>query len=141
MAYRLFLVGLLVTGLAYTVLAQQIPMDPWTAQELINARTLPGVYGALLCLTLLILLVRTRVPATAVPAGRLLRGAGVALLILAFAASVGPLNLWVALGALLPAAAWWLGERRWPALLSLAIGIPSIGFLGIELGLGVYLPD
>ncbi len=141
MAYRLTLLGLLLAGLAYTWLAQQIPMDPWTAEELINARTMPTVYGALLSLTLLILLLRSIPPVAAVPAGRLVRGAGVAVLVVAFAALLGPLNLWMGLGLLLLATGWWLGERRWLPLLSLAISVPLLGFLGIELGLGVYLPD
>ena len=141
MIYRLLLIGLLLTGVAYTFLASRIPMDPWTAEELINARTLPMVYGVLLSLTLLVLLVRSAVPVTAVPAGRLIRGLGIAVLVLAFVALLGLVNLWIGLGLLLLISAWWLGERRWLPLLSLAISIPLLGFLGIELGLGVYLPD
>jgi len=139
--YRLFLFCLLLIGVSYTVLARQIPMDPWTAEELVNARTLPMVYGTLLSLTLLILLKRPALTAAAVPGGRLLRGAGITMLVLLFVALLGPLNLWIGLGLLLLASGWWLGERRWLPLLSLSLSVPLFGYLGIELGLGVYLPD
>ena len=79
--------------------------------------------------------------AGAVPVGRLLRGLGVGLIVLAFVASLQILNLWVALGWLLFLCAWWLGERRWLPMLVLALSVPLTGFLAIEVGLGVYLPD
>jgi hypothetical protein len=141
MAYRVFLIGLLIASGCYTFLARRIPMDPWTAEELVNARTLPTVYGCLLALVLLVLLLRSAVPVTPVPVGRYVRGAGMSVLIIGFIALVGTVDLWIALAGLLFAAGWWLGERRWRPLLALAVSIPLIGYLGIELGLGVYLPD
>ena len=144
MAYRLFLLGLLATSMLYTFAARRIPMDPWTAEETINAQTLPSVYGLLLSLILLVALFRARPEAAAsagVPIGRQLRLAGIGALVLAFVALVGWLNLWLALAGLLLSATWWLGERRWLPMLSLAIAVPLLGYLGIELGLGIYLPD
>lgn len=141
MGYRLLLIVLLVAGVFYTIASRRIPMDVWTAEELINAQTLPTVYGVLLSLTVLILLFRTPPAAAGVPTGRFLRLAGIAGGVLAFVAAIGWLNLWLGLGILLIATAWWLGERRWLPMLSLALSVPLLGYLGIEIGLGVYLPD
>jgi Flp pilus assembly protein TadB len=116
-------------------------MDAWTAEELINAQTLPTAYGILFILTLFVLLFREAPSAAGPSAGRLLRLAGIAGLVLAFVIVLSWLNLWVALAILLVASAWWLGERRWLPMLSLALSVPLIGYLGIEVGLGVYLPD
>ena len=142
MAYRLLLLGLLAVSVLYTLAARQIPMDPWTAEEAINAQTLPTFYGMLLGCALLLALWRTRPePGTEIPPGRQLRLAGIAVLVLCFTALLGWLNLWLALAGLLLGAAWWLGERRWLPMLALATAVPLLGFLGIEVGLGVYLPD
>ena len=75
------------------------------------------------------------------PAGRYVRLAGLGLFVLGFIALVGWLNLWLALAILLLASAWWLGERRWLPMLSLAISVPLLGYLGIEVVLNVHLPD
>ena len=141
MGYRLLLIGLLAVSVLYTLTARRIPMDAWTAEELINAQTLPTVYGILLALTVLALLFRTAPAAVGIAPGRVLRLAGIAALVLAFVAAISWLDLWLGLGILLLAAAWWLGERRWLPMLSLAVSVPLIGYLGIEVGLGVYLPD
>ena len=142
MAYRLLLLGLLAASVLYTYAARRIPMDPWTAEETINAQTLPTAYGVLLSCALLLALWRTRPAAgTAVQPGRLLRLAGATVLVIAFTALLGWLNLWIALAGLLIGAAWWLGERRWLPMLALATAVPLLGYLGIEVGLGLYLPD
>lgn len=147
MGYRLLLIALLLVGALYTLAARRIPMDPWTAAELINAQTLPILYGGLLILALLVALFRPAATAiqqsarAPVPGGRYLRLAGIGLLVAAFILVLGWLTLWPALGLLLFATAWWLGERRWLPMLALAITVPLAGYLGIELGLGVYLPD
>ena len=146
MGHRLLALVLLAASLAYTVVARRIPMDAWTAEETINAQTLPTVYGVVLSLVLLLLLFRQPDGAstdtrTAIAAGRGLRLAGLTALVLAFIMLISWLNLWLALGTLLFAAAWWLGERRWLVMLSLAVSVPLAGYLGIEFGLGVYLPD
>ena len=140
MAYRLLLIGLLFVAAAYTLVARQIPMDPWTAEEWVNAQTLPIVYGVLLSLVLLFLLVRGNAPITSAPGLRLLRAGGLCVLLVSFVAALSWVNLWVALGALLFSASAWLGERRWHAMLALAVGVPLSGFVAIELALGVYLP-
>jgi hypothetical protein len=138
MAYRLLLLGLLATSAA-----RQIPMDAWTAEETINAQTLPTIYGLLLMLVLFFTLFRSPPVASesAIPAGRYLRLAGTGLIVLGFIALIGWLNLWLALGTLLFTSAWWLGERRWLPMMSLASSIPLFGYLAIEVALNVYLPD
>lgn len=140
MGHRLLLIGLLLAAVAYTLLARQIPMDPWTAEELVNAQTLPTVYGVLLSIVVLYLLLRGHAPVTGVNGMRALRAAGLCALVLAFIAALAWVNLWAALGMLLFSASTWLGERRWLAMLALAIGVPLAGFAAIELALGVYLP-
>lgn len=146
MGYRLLLLGLLVTSTLYTFAARRIPMDAWTAEEAINAQTLPTVYGTLLTVALLVALLRAPPAAgaaqmVAAPAGRYLRLAGIGVFVLGFIVLLGWLNLWLALAILLFTSAWWLGERRWLPMLSLAISVPLLGYLGIEVALGVYLPD
>lgn len=61
--------GLLGLAIGYLITAWQIPMDPWTAQELVNARTLPLLYGAALILALL-LSWRQQTAAPEIDAGR-----------------------------------------------------------------------
>jgi hypothetical protein len=140
MGYRALLLGLLVLSVGYVVGARGIPMDAWTAAETVNTRTLPILYGLLLALVLLILMVG-RPGAAALPGGyRALRLAGLCAGVLCFTLIIAWLNFWVALGALLLGSAWWLGERRAAPLAGLAVAVPLIGYLGVELALGVYLP-
>jgi hypothetical protein len=95
----------------------------------------------LLCLTASALLLQ-RLPAN-VPAdgGRLVRVAGIVALTLGFVLSLKLLNLWLALAGLLTALPLWLGERRYHLIALLALSIPLLGWLGIELALGLRLPD
>lgn len=146
MGYRLLLLGLLAASALYTFAARRIPMDAWTAEEVINAQTLPTVYGMLLMAALCAALIRKPPSADVtllarVPGERYLRLAGLGALVLLFIILVGWFNLWLALSLLLFAASAWLGERRWLSVLILAIAIPVFGYLGIEVALGVYLPD
>jgi hypothetical protein len=131
---------MLAFAIAYLFHAWHIPMDPWTAEETVNARTMPLVYGALLCCTLLASIgSATRVPG-AVPAGRLLRVAGIVGITLLFLFSLQFFNLWLAIAGLLATLAFWLGERRMLPVLALATLVPLMGFLGIEVLLDLHLP-
>lgn len=140
MGYRLFLLGLLAIAIAYTASARMIPMDPWTAAELVNAQTLPTFYGMLLCAALGWLLLRGGVSADPPSYYRVLRVAGIGALAILFVWVLGYLNLWIALGGLIVLSALWLGERRWLPLLALSLLVPLTGYVGIELLLGLYLP-
>jgi hypothetical protein len=141
MGYRLFLLLLLVTAVVYTISARMIPMDPWTAAEIVNAQTLPTIYGVVLCATLGWLIFRGGTPVEPPSPYRVLRAGGVGMLTVAFVALLGWANLWLALGGLIGLSALWLGERRVLPVLSISILVPLTGYVGIELLLGLYLPD
>ena len=51
------------------------------------------------------------------------------------------LNLWVGMAGLLIALALWLGERRVLPVLALAIVMPLLGWLGIEVVLELHIPQ
>jgi len=115
-------------------------MDPWTAGEAVNARTMPLVYGTLLCFTAFVLFWRTPASADGPDLGRLMRVAGVLLAAVSFVFVLNFLSLWIALALLIAALACWLGERRLHLILTLMISVPLIGWLGIEIVLGLHLP-
>lgn len=140
MGYRVFLLTLLAAAAAYTISARLIPMDPWTAAELVNAQTLPTVYGAALCAALVWLLLRGSSSPAPPSAYLLLRTAGIGALVAAFIWLVGRIDLWLALGGLIGLSALWLGERRWLPVLGLTVLVPLTGYVGVELLLGLYLP-
>lgn len=134
---KLLILGL---GAGYLYTAWHIPMDPWTAEELVNARTLPLIYGGLLVTAVLMSWKRTA-PSEAIEAGPMLRVAGVVILTLAFLLALQFLNLWLGLAGLLTALALWLGERRLVPITALVITVPLVGWVGIELLLNLHLPD
>ncbi len=133
MAQRLLLVALLALAIGYVLTALNIPMDPWTAAETVNTRTLPVIYGALLSLVCIALLPgRAAQPATAFQGARWARLGGVVALIVGFLTLIQLVPFWVALGTLLAALAFWLGERSVVRLLLLSSSVPLAGWLGIE---------
>jgi hypothetical protein len=140
LGHRLLKLFLLALGAGYLLTAWYIPMDPWTAEELVNARTMPLIYGSLLVFTVLVSWQRTTA-AVAPEAGGVLRMLGVVVLTLAFLLALQFLNLWFGLAALLAASAFWLGERRLLPIVALAGSVPLIGWMGIELLLNLHLPD
>ena len=141
MGYRLLIGLLLAVTVGYLTLARQIPLDPWSAQELVNSRTLPTLFGSLLTLVLLGLMFTP-------PPGVVRFGTGpqgirlVALFALlgSFIGLVQYAGIWLALAALLLAALLIMGERRVRWLLALPVGIPVGGWLLVERWLGVYVP-
>ncbi|MGE0621940.1 MAG: tripartite tricarboxylate transporter TctB family protein [Pseudomonadales bacterium] len=141
MGYRLFLLALLVTAVVYTVGARMIPMNPWTAAELVNAQTLPTLYGTVLSVALCWLLFRGGEHTDPPSPYRVLRAGGIGLLTVVFVAALGWIDLWIALAGLIGLSALWLGERRVLPLLALSTLVPLTGYVGIELLLGLYLPD
>jgi hypothetical protein len=54
--------ALLSFGITYLVLANQIILDPWSALDAVNSRTLPQIYGLMLCLAVLVLWMQRRRP-------------------------------------------------------------------------------
>ena len=134
------MLALLVLGVAYLVSAWKIPMDAWTAEELINARTMPLLYGCLLIVALLLGLLK-KTPVIETESGQSLRMVGVIVLVLVFLLVLPKINLWIGIAGLLAALAFWLGERRTLPVLTLAVVVPLIGWLGIEVILDLHLPQ
>ncbi len=141
MGYRLLIGLLLAVTVGYLTLARRIPLDPWSAEELVNSRTLPTLFGSLLTLVLLGLLFTQ-------PPGALRFGSrpqGIRLFALvallgSFIALLQYAGIWLAMTALLLAALLIMGERRLPWLVALSVGIPFGGWLLVERWLGVYVP-
>ena len=140
LTYRLLLLSLLAFAIAYTIAARNIPMDLWTAAETINTQTLPTAYGITLIVVLTLLLVQTQ-PGTAHPGSLQWRHlTGLCVGIGGFTLALPWVNLWIALAVLLALSSLWLGERRWQAIAAISLLPPLVGYVGIELLLGVYVP-
>ena len=141
MAWRLLLTGLLGVAAVYLIGAWGIPMDPFTAAEPVNARTLPLVYGALFGACVMILLARNPAPSPPRPArGPVLQMLALLLLLVAFVGVIHLVPLWFGLGGLLVAGALVLGERRPVPLTGMATLVPLAGYVVVEVFLGVRLP-
>lgn len=138
MAYRLLLVVLLAAAGGYLALARRIPLDVFSAEELVNSRTLPTAYAALLAVTLALLLLRPP-PHVRFPR-HVAQSAALLALSVVFVALVPHLGVWVALGMLLVAAFPVMGERRALPVIGLGVGIPLAGWFAVERLLGIYVP-
>ena len=143
MTFRLLLVALFGFGAGYLLLVAQIELDPWSASDRINSRTLPQIYGVLLCLTVLGLAIGRRnhqVATSGISQRGRTRLLGLSALICIFIVSLLWFNLWVALAGLLFGALWVMGERRWSVIWALCLGIPLVGFVLIEHVLLMTIP-
>lgn len=143
MSFRLLLVVLFGIGAAYLVLVAQIELDPWSAGDTINSRTLPQIYGVMLCLAVLVMALGTQNPqgpASGPAKRKVKRLAWLSALICAFIVSLLWLNLWIALACLLLGALWTMGEKRWSVICALSLGIPLAGFVLIEHVLLMTIP-
>ena len=132
MSFRLLLVVLFGIGAAYLVLVAQIELDPWSAGDTINSRTLPHIYGVMLCLAVLAMALGWQNPqgSASGPAKRKVnRLAWLSAPICAFIVSLLWLNLWIALACLLLGALWTMGEKRWSLICALSLGVPVAGFV------------
>jgi len=142
-SFRLLLVVLFGIGAAYLVLVAQIELDPWSAGDTINSRTLPQIYGVMLCLAVLAMALGTQNPqgpASGTAKRKVNRLAWLSALICAFIVSLLWLNLWIALAGLLLGALWTMGEKRWSVICALCLGIPLVGFVLIEHVLLMTIP-
>lgn len=143
MIFRLLLVALFGFGAGYLLLVAQIELDPWSASDTINSRTLPQIYGVLLCVAVLALAFARRNSQGSAPGPakrKVRRLAWLSALICFFIVSLLWLNLWVALAGLLFGAVWTMGERRWSVIWALCLGIPLVGFVLIEHVLLMTIP-
>ena len=138
--------GLAAFAITYLWQAAAIPLDPWSAADAINARTLPVVYGVLLLILSLGLLIRAawtqEAPAARDPRGAWRRWRVLAMhcgAIAAFGVLIPFAGLWVALAALLAASLIIAGERR-PLVLVLApLATPALAWLLLVVLLDVYI--
>lgn len=151
MSFHWVAAALLSVGITYLVLANQIVLDPWSAFDAVNSRTLPQIYGLMLCLAVLVLWMQrwrrgtsqgdlaAREP-TAPPVLRLRPLLSLSTLIIGFIVLLNWLNLWVAVSGLILGLLWVMRERRWPILIGASLGLPIGGFLLVEQLLQMSLP-
>lgn len=139
---RLAPVCLAAFAVAYIWQTYTIPLDPWSAAEAINARTLPLVYGVVLLAVSLGLVVRP--PSVGAEAAQTSPGRWRALVlhsaaIIGFGVLIPWAGLWLALAALLVAGLLIAGERR-PLVLGLApVATAGVAWLLIAVLLDVYI--
>ena len=137
MTRRLVPLCLLLVASGYLWAAMRIELDPWSADELVNARALPIVCGTLLALFAAGMLLRGLTPGET--SRRYAPLVMMSVCIVAFAAIIPNAGLWPALALFLAASLALLGERR-PLVLTIApIATALAGWLLIEVALGVYI--
>ena len=126
-------------AVVYLVAAWNIPLDPWSAAETVNARALPIVYGVGLLAVSIALL------AVAQPAQDARRGARWTTLgahcvaITAFGLLIPYAGLWVATAALLLAALLIAGERRLLVLTIAPVATAATAWFLIAVALDIYV--
>jgi hypothetical protein len=126
-------------GVIYLWVAAIIPVDSWAAEEAINSRTLPMVYGFVFLLACWLLLIKGRGQAD-MTLGGLRRVAALLVCLVAFALAVPTLGVWLATPVLLVPALWVMGERRWWTLSLVPVLTAFVGWGLIEGLLDVYVP-
>lgn len=140
MTERWLTAAFVVVAISYLVAAAAIPLDPWAAEEVINTRTLPTIYGGVLAvLALSGLGARERLERLARPGV----AAGLVVILLVFAIAVVALGIWLAIPVALAPAMMLLGERRaWvlvlvPLLTAIVAWVLVVRLLGIHVPSGV----
>lgn len=137
MTRRILPLGLLVVAAGYLWAAAGIPLDPWSLEETVNARTLPLVCGSLLALFAAGMAVRgVRVRAGVHRFGPLL---GTVACVFGFIVAIPFAGLWPSLAGFLLAALATLGERRPAVLIGAPVGTALAGWSLVEVLLGVYI--
>ena len=137
---------LFAIGAGYLLLSTQIVLDPWSAADTVHSRTLPQLYGILLCLAVLVYALRQlktgsdNDEASGQPALRLRPLLAFTALISVFIFSLHWLNLWLAVAGLLFCSLYICGERRWRALSTISITTSVLGYLAIEQLLRMSIP-
>ena len=125
-------------AVAYLVQAWTIPLDPWSAGEVVNARTLPLGYGIGLLLVSLALLVKRR-PIDASPGAHWPTLFLHCVAIAGFGMLIRFAGLWVATATLLLATLLIAGERRVLVLLAAPVGTALTAWFLIAVVLDVYI--
>ena len=144
MIRRLAPLGLVVFGLAYLWQALSIPLDPWSAAEAVNARTLPTVYAVVLLLLAGALLARpgavgTGAPTQATSGRRWLTLVAHCTAIVCFGLLIPLFGLWVGIAALLGACLVIAGERRILVLAIAPLAIAGAAWFLLRVVLDIYV--
>ncbi|MDE0659491.1 MAG: tripartite tricarboxylate transporter TctB family protein [Gammaproteobacteria bacterium] len=119
-----------------------IPLDPFSAAEAINARTLPLIFGVALLAVSLGLAARPSTPeaeAAEIPLQRWRVLAWHAVAIIGFGVLIPWAGLWISLAALLVAGLLIAGERRAWILAGAPLVTAGLAWLLIGVVLGVYI--
>ena len=140
MTARLVPALLVVFAAVYLWQTSLIPLDPWSAEEAITARTLPYAYGIVLLVLAGIRLVATaRFEHEFLP-GSLKRLLFIGLLVIVYGLAIPRIGIWPATALFTAGCLWVEGERRTTVVAGLPIALAVLGYLLIELLLNVYLP-
>ena len=137
MTRRFVPLALLAVAGTYLWAAARIELDPWSADELVNARALPLFCGTLLALIAAGMLFRGIAPADTSRRYRPL--VLMSACIVGFAALIPNAGLWPALALFLAASLALLGERRVLVLIFAPVATALTGWMLIEVALGVYI--
>lgn len=126
-------------AVAYLVAAWNIPLDPWSASETVNARALPVVYGVgLLAVSIALLAVAPSPPNARRSSRRTTLGAHCAA-IAAFGLLIPYAGLWIATAALLLAGLLIAGERRLAVLTIAPVATAATAWFLIAVVLDIYV--
>ena len=146
MTKRLLPLALVGFAAVYLWQASAIVLDPWSAEEAINARTLPVIYACCLLVLALVLLARPQAGAKdqapsppSTVRRRWLTLAAHCGAILGFGMAIPWAGPWLALAALLLASLAIAGERRWWVLVAAPVATAAASWLLIVVVLGVYI--
>ena len=144
MTKRLLPLALIGFAAVYLWQASAIALDPWSAEEAINARTLPVIYACCLLILAVALFIRPPTPgdAPSPPAEgwrRWLTLAAHCGAIVGFGVAIPWAGPWLALAALLLASLLIAGERRWWVLVTAPAVTAAASWLLIVVVLGVYI--
>ncbi len=129
--------ALLVVAGIYLWAAARIELDPWSAEELVNARALPLFCGSLLALLAAGMLLRGIAPSDA--SRRYTPLVAMSACIVGFAILIPNAGLWPSLALFLCASLALLGERRPLVLVAAPVATALVGWMLIEVALGVYM--
>ena len=128
---------LLALGALYLVFTYRITLDPWSAAETVNSRTLPLAYGAVLIVLSAILLIRG--VQLNVPRKNLGPFILISASIICFGLLLPWVGVWPALTLLLVSCLLIMKERRWHIVILTPLLTSLGGWLLIEILLGIYV--
>jgi len=136
---RLAPLALAAFAVVYLVAAWNIPLDPWSAAETVNARALPIVYGVGLLIVSIGLLAGAPAPQDARRGARWTTLGAHCVAIAAFGLLIPYAGLWIATAVLLLAALLIAGERRVTVLAIAPIATAATAWFLIAVALDIYV--